>query len=321
MRYCFSFLIVLLFYCRSEAFQLNGIFSDKASELTINGKIIDDHLKIPVAASLTVVVKDAHPFRLNSNAAGEFSVQIPQSSWCTIKVMADGYELEENNYDLLPTNDIVNIDIYLTPIEKLKITGMILDIKTSQPIEAEFDLYFDTDIIKEDVEITYNGGYSEVLTKYGWYLIDIFAKGYLNVTDTIWVMNLGRTVIQKDYFLTPIETGMTVRLNNVYFDFKTTRLDTDSYPELNRVVDFLKRNPSLKLEIGGHTDYEGPDDYNLILSQGRAQAVVDYLIGQGVSHSQLTAVGYGETKPIDTGETKIAKAINRRVEFTVLKSP
>ena len=72
------------------------------------------------------------------------------------------------------------------------------------------------------------------------------------------------------------------------------------------------------MEIGGHTDSDGPDDYNLWLSQNRAQAVVDYLISQGADSAQLVAKGYGESKPIDTNDTQQAKSINRRVEFTVL---
>src|SRR6185369_3382912 len=102
--------------------------------------------------------------------------------------------------------------------------------------------------------------------------------------------------------------------------FGKTSLHPDSFNALNDVGEMLTDNPTLQLEIGGHTDNEGPEDYNLILSQGRAQAVVDYLISQGVKGSQLTAKGYGESKPIDPGETKEAKAINRRVEFTVLKN-
>jgi outer membrane protein OmpA-like peptidoglycan-associated protein len=119
--------------------------------------------------------------------------------------------------------------------------------------------------------------------------------------------------------MTAFETGMTVRLKNIQFNFGTTSLHPDSFDELRSVADLLVENPGLQLEIGGHTDDEGPDDYNLILSQGRAQSVVDYLISQGVNTAQLIAKGYGESKPINLGITKEAKAVNRRVEFTILK--
>ena len=92
-----------------------------------------------------------------------------------------------------------------------------------------------------------------------------------------------------------------------------------SYIELNKVVDFLKQNPKISVEISGHTDSKGSDEYNLNLSQGRSQSVVDYLISQGIDATHLQAHGYGETKPIDTNDTEEGRANNRRVEFTILK--
>jgi outer membrane protein OmpA-like peptidoglycan-associated protein len=123
----------------------------------------------------------------------------------------------------------------------------------------------------------------------------------------------------KNILMTPIEVGITVRLKNIYFDFDKTTLKSESYVELNKVVDFLKQNGHVSIEISGHTDSKGSDEYNLNLSQGRSQAVVDYLASQGIDQSRLQARGYGETKPIDTNETDEGRANNRRVEFTILK--
>ena len=113
--------------------------------------------------------------------------------------------------------------------------------------------------------------------------------------------------------------GATVRLQNIYFDFDKTTLKRESFVELNKVVDFLTTNKTVEIEISGHTDNKGSDEYNATLSQGRSQAVVDYLISQGIDTSRLTAHGYGESKPIDTNDTDDGRAVNRRVEFTVLK--
>jgi OmpA-OmpF porin, OOP family len=321
MKYFFSFLIIVPIFCHAQA-QQESAGTDDAETMTVTGSIFDDHLKAPIAASVTIVIPDSHPIRLSAAKDGIFKVPIPRSSWCTVTAHAPGFDVEENNYDLKHLVDnTLNVKIYLTPVEKLKMTGMILDKKTSQPVDAEFDLYYDTDIIKDDVRIAKGGKYEETFSKFGWYLVDIFAPGYLNTVDTIWVINLSRATIHKDYFLTPLETGLTVRLNNVYFDFGKATLTPDSYPELNRVADFLKRNPSVHLEIGGHTDTEGPHEFNLVLSRNRAQAVVEYIITKGANRSQLTFMGYGETKPIDLRENHLARATNRRVEFKVIKNP
>ena len=85
------------------------------------------------------------------------------------------------------------------------------------------------------------------------------------------------------------------------------------------MIDFLKQNETVEIEISGHTDSKGSDTYNETLSQGRSQSVVDYLASQGIDGARLTARGYGEAKPIDSNDTEEGRANNRRVEFTVLK--
>ena len=127
------------------------------------------------------------------------------------------------------------------------------------------------------------------------------------------------TPVIKNLFLAPIEVGLTVRLKNIYFDYDKTTLKSESFIELNKVVDFLKQNPTVSIEISGHTDSRGSDTYNQNLSQGRSQSVVDYLSSQGIDAGRDTAHGNGESKPIDTNETDDGRANNRRVEFTVLK--
>ena len=198
------------------------------------------------------------------------------------------------------------------------IKGRIVDVRTQSPVNAELDIYYNSDFIIDDVQLTHQGEYQEKLKHFGFYIIDISASGYLDMIDTLWVMEDSRSVILKDYHLTPIEVGLTVVLNNIYFHFGTTTLKPESHDALNKVVEFFKANPDIEFEIAGHTDNEGADDYNMMLSQGRAQAVVDYLVKEGIDASRLTARGYGETKPIDPGETKAAKAKNRRVEFIVV---
>jgi OmpA-OmpF porin, OOP family len=145
------------------------------------------------------------------------------------------------------------------------------------------------------------------------------AEGYLNSSDSIDVGDAEMSPYTKDLYLDPIEVGVTVRLKNIYFDFDRATLKKESFVELNKVVEFLKQNSSVEIEIAGHTDGKGSDDYNLNLSQGRSQSVVDYIVSQGIESARLTAHGYGESKPIDSNDTPEGQANNRRVEFTIVK--
>ncbi|MGC4021690.1 MAG: OmpA family protein [Cyclobacteriaceae bacterium] len=108
-------------------------------------------------------------------------------------------------------------------------------------------------------------------------------------------------------------------MNNIYFNFNKTSLTEESNFELDKIALFLNENKNVSCEILGHTDAFGSTDYNLILSQGRAQAVVDYLFSKGIEKSRLSAKGYGSTKPIDFSGTKLGNAKNRRVEFLIVK--
>ena len=159
----------------------------------------------------------------------------------------------------------------------------------------------------------------EALGKLGWYLLAGSAEGFLSNTDSVGFNTEDLSPMTKDLYLQPIEVGLTVRLKNIYFDFDKATLKPESFVELDKVVAFLESNPTVEIEIAGHTDSKGPDQYNLTLSQGRSQSVVNYVVKQGIDASRLTAHGYGEGKPIDTNDTEEGMANNRRVEFTVLK--
>lgn len=120
-----------------------------------------------------------------------------------------------------------------------------------------------------------------------------------------------------------LQEGKRLILRNIFFDYNQATLRSKSKYELNKLYDFLKANPSVKIEVSGHTDSRGNDDYNLRLSRDRAQAVVDYLIRNGVASSRLKAVGYGETRPIarnenpDLTDNPIGRQLNRRIEISI----
>lgn len=113
----------------------------------------------------------------------------------------------------------------------------------------------------------------------------------------------------------------SITLEGVGFEVNSAQLTTSSRDVLSSLAADLKKYPRLKIELQGHTDSSGADQYNLQLSQKRADAVRDYLLAQGVSSSQLTSKGYGETQPIEDNSTAEGRAANRRVVMSVLENP
>ncbi len=122
-----------------------------------------------------------------------------------------------------------------------------------------------------------------------------------------------------DLTLQKLEPGKTIQLKNIYFEFDKDELMPRSYVELNKLLKIMRENPKLSIEIVGHTDALGDDDYNLELSRRRALAVVNFLQQNKISKNRLRSHGEGEAKPIASNETDEGRAQNRRVEFVVVK--
>ena len=124
--------------------------------------------------------------------------------------------------------------------------------------------------------------------------------------------------IEVDLYLTPIEKGQKITLNNTFFDSGESTLRDESISELTRVAGILIQNIEIVVEIAGHTDDVGDNSSNLKLSKERAQAVFNFLIEQGAPTDRLSFKGYGETDPIDSNKTDEGRQNNRRVELRIL---
>lgn len=111
-----------------------------------------------------------------------------------------------------------------------------------------------------------------------------------------------------------------IPINNIFFDYDSYELKPESYSELSRLADFLKNNPEIRIEIGGHTDDQGSAAYNMTLSQNRAEAVRERLISLGCSATAITARGYGKTRTVSRSTDEQARAQNRRVEFAAINN-
>ncbi|HTF20371.1 MAG TPA: OmpA family protein [Chryseolinea sp.] len=294
----------------------------KVIKINLIGTVLDERSMQPIQADVQVKILEKEPQKMRVSTVGKFETRLPEVRSYKITAATPGYISTEQSFEVPELNNdtTLTVEILLKPVPKqLMLVGNVYDKKTEQLITAKVSV-----ALKEDkpipFKLTADGGrYGKEVTRKGWYLITASAEGYLNSTDSIEVADNELSPYSRDLFLTPVEIGTTVRLKNIYFDFDKTTLKKESFPELNKVVEFLKVNPNIEIEIAGHTDNKGTDDYNINLSQGRSQSVVDYIVSQGIDSGRLGAHGYGEGKPIETNDTDGGRAINRRVEFTVLK--
>jgi outer membrane protein OmpA-like peptidoglycan-associated protein len=125
--------------------------------------------------------------------------------------------------------------------------------------------------------------------------------------------------VKKDIALKPIEKGAKVILNNIFFETGLATLSSDSRLELKKAIDLMKMNPSMIIEVGGHTDNVGDDALNMKLSHDRAKSVRDYLVNGGIASTRLQAKGYGRLNPVADNGTEDGRQANRRTEFVILE--
>ena len=153
------------------------------------------------------------------------------------------------------------------------------------------------------------------------YGISVSAEGYLFHSENFDLpKGDGFNLVNKDIELKNIKVGSNITLRNVFFNSGKWDVKSDSYAELDRLVTLLSDIPSLKIEISGHTDNFGSVSFNELLSQRRADAVVNYLVVKGVDKKRLSAKGYGQSKPVDSNNTDEGRALNRRTEFEIIEN-
>lgn len=204
----------------------------------------------------------------------------------------------------------------------LFMVGMVTDSKTAEKIELAKVEVIDLDESKVIATgLTDTSGYYQVkIPKKKDYGVEVTAKNYLFYV-TIAKLSLKQVVdskITSNFQLDKIDVGAKMVLKNIFFETNKATIKSESAAELERVAKLLKENPTIRLEISGHTDNVGSYRANQKLSEARAKSVVDYLVEQGVAEDRLEYKGYSFNQPIADNNTAEGRAQNRRVEFKVL---
>jgi outer membrane protein OmpA-like peptidoglycan-associated protein len=203
------------------------------------------------------------------------------------------------------------------------VKGKVLNQKTKEPLQAIIN-YFDlqnSEISGTAMSNPETGVYQITLPAGRLYGFLASSNKFLSVSENIDLKELGEyKELERDLYLVPIEIGEKVRLNNIFFETGKWELLPESYNELDELVKILTDNPAMVIKITGHTDNVGNDDSNMTLSQKRAAAVVNYLLNNGISNSRLDSAGFGETQPVASNDTDEGRALNRRVEFVIIRT-
>lgn len=277
----------------------------------VAGKVLDVNDKHPIAAIISFPGTNVASMSSDS-ATGSFRMDNVPTGIITIQAEKEGYfknavtvQVEEGK--------VASVELNLAPSAILgTLTGKISDKKTGDALKAT--LSFPGSGIGDIAADSATGIYKVQLPA-GSHAVEIKSEGY--ITQSAVVIIEKDKIVQKDISL--VQKGMVITLKGIYFDLNKATIKPESYPVLDDAAKILTDNPNISVEIQGHTDSQGSDSYNQKLSEQRAYSVVDYLVKvKGIDIKRLKAVGYGESKPIASNDTKEGRALNRRVEFVIL---
>ena len=212
------------------------------------------------------------------------------------------------------------LDSNVMPLPITFLKGLTYDEETNKPIPAHFQLTaLNTGNVISEINANQgDGSFLITLPQQNDLAFHAEYEGYVLVSKNFTIDQLELT--DEGYLLdipmSKIKPGTFV-LENIFFEVNKFELQPASITELEKVYKMLDLNKDIEVEISGHTDSDGNDQDNMVLSENRAQAVVDWLVEKGISSSRLSFKGYGETKPIVDNSSKENKAKNRRTELTI----
>ena len=227
-------------------------------------------------------------------------------SWITISASASGFDAKE---------------AASMPDTLVNLVGKVLNAETKEPVQAQLKFYrlpHGGNVGASKVK-TPEGDYRLTLMKSYQYTVTLSAEGYLSKNEIIDADDpeeVGR--ILKDFFLVPTGVGQTLRLKSLIFEQSKTKITPDSYEELNQLVEIMKKNPAMVIQLEGHTDYKGRASLNMQLAKSRVEAVKDYLVNKGIKSKKIKLKAFGGSQPLSRELDDEKRRINRRVEVRIL---
>lgn len=289
----------------------------------LKGKVTDERGN-PVGAAITIKNKSTGEtigtYESNSST-GKYLISLPSGKNYLIEAASEGFITYHDSLDIVYKNEYqeLNKNIFLQSRNAF-VKGRVID-ESGNGLLAEIEVIDNSTNkvigrFKTNADGTYRftvppgKNYGVVFTKPGY----LFQSVNVEIPDVAgFEKDLGNTILQK------VDVGKKIVLNNIFFDFNKATLRQESISELERAVKLMTDMVSLEIEISGHTDNVGAQNYNQKLSEQRAKAVVEHLIGKGISKKRLSFKGYAFSQPLATNETEEGRQQNRRTEFKVLK--
>lgn len=314
------------FYCEEEV----DITVESVPYVEVSGRLLDNLSLTPIEAKYAPIVVvdkkkvDTLKVELGKGKA-TYTVNLPFGKKYQLALLAKTHTTLPEEIDLTEYNEWTKVekDLFARPknANMVTLTGRILNTKTGQPLEPGHEVKMRVNrVISSEFEYKDKTANYKLLLPAGHdYDLVPSVKNFYNKLETVDLRRAkARSTVRRDFYVTPLEVGQSVDIENIYFETGKAVLKPQSFRSLNALVEFFREYPNVVVEIGGHTDNTGSAAFNRQLSEKRARSVAEYMIEMGIGRDRFAVKGYGPDKPKANNKTKEGRARNRRVDFTIL---
>ena len=328
--------------------------TDTIKVLRLRGNVYNKLTQKPLTENVKIELSESPSKRIVANVTpdketAEFFASISTGKTYRLSVSADKYFPYSETFsvpDVVTTTEIYKAvflkkilpdSLFASRKPMVRLKGITADYRSNKPLASKIELY---DANTNSLFTSYStdsktGAYSFIVPAGRKFNLTASAKKHMPYKDTVNIPVVAvNTEITKNILLQKagpladtarimfdnkeIVVGDQIVLNNVWFDFDKYSLRQESTVELDKWLAFLTDNPTLKIEVSGHTDNKGTAKYNILLSENRAKAVRDYFISRGISKTRIKWKGYGLTKPVASNLTDEGRQKNRRTEIKII---
>jgi len=293
----------------------------------LSGQVLDN-------SSLTPITVEAQPkILINGEVAdsvyidpvnGNYTLRLPFGVNYVLGVSAKNFKTLDNKVDLTSYAEFValkqNLFAEREDANMVSLNGKIINTKTGKQLEEGYEVKMRVNGV-ETPGFNYDSKNASYTLKlpvgYNYDLTPAVINFYNRFEPVDLTKAAPMSSIVRNFYVTPIEVGQSVDIENIYFETGKATLKPESFRSLNALIGFLNEYPNVRVEIGGHTDNVGSAEVNKRISQERALAVAEYVINQGIPAHRVVSQGYGFDKPKASNRTAEGRAQNRRVDFTI----
>lgn len=295
--------------------------------LLVQGHAVDRATRESIP-NVKVVLKNEQGETVDQATAdeeGRYLFDLPAGEEYTAVVSKEDYQALEQRIDARNEESAMLEVEHVLERKRFAVEGRVLDRKTGTPVDSTtVTLINKTTGETEEVFVEEGGAYQFDLQADQQYEIRASRQTYLEAVDSVETIGVSYETISMDLAIDKVTFNQPFNLENIYYDFDKWNIRPSAAIELDKLVNFMKDNPTYYVELGSHTDARGNNAYNEDLSQKRSESAVDYIVSEGISRERIKAKGYGETRIMNGCVDEVPCSVaqhqeNRRTEFTVVK--